>query len=99
MRAAILLMPLLAMACSRTSNSFEVHAPGAASAELQLCGMTSSLDHSGEMLTATRAITCEGEGSIIVHFPHRPSVSCHIGYVTPGMEMTLRFKIDGDRCD
>jgi len=98
MRTGLLLLPLLLIGCDRTANTFEVQAPGAASAELRLCGRTTSLQPSGGKLAASRAITCEGEGDITVRFPKRPPVGCHVGYVTPGAAQDFRFKVDGDRC-
>jgi hypothetical protein len=98
LRAGILVLPLLMAGCERAVNSFEVHTPGAASAELQLCGRLTSLEPSGGKLTATRAISCEGEGAIIVRFPNQPPVRCPIGYVTPGAVQSFRFNVDGDGC-
>ena len=98
MRAGLLLIPLLTVGCGRTANTFEVHAPESSSAVLHLCGQTTDLERSGEALAATRAITCEGHGVISVRFPNRPPVNCAIGYVTPGMEQSFRFDVDGDRC-
>jgi hypothetical protein len=91
-------MPLLVMGCGRTPNSFEVHAPDAASAELQLCGQVTNLKRSGDKLTATRGISCEGDGAIIVRFPNRAPVSCPVGYATPDAVQNFRFKVDGGQC-
>ena len=98
MRMSVLLLSLLVIGCERSPNSFTVHAPGAVSAELRLCGEAVGLARSGDTLSVTHAIRCEGEGTIAVHFPDRPSASCHIGYVTPGAVQNFRFKVDGDRC-
>jgi len=84
--------------CDRAANTFEVNAPDAGSAELQLCGKATSLERSGDKLTVTRAISCEGDGVITVHFPNRPPVSCPIGYVTPGAVQNFRFKVDDGQC-
>jgi hypothetical protein len=97
-KAGILLILLVMAGCDRAVNTFEVNAPGAASAELQLCGKATSLKRSGDKLTVTRAISCEGEGVIIVHFPNRAPVSCHIGYVTPGAVQSFQFKVDDGQC-
>jgi hypothetical protein len=59
-------MPLSVVGCDRAVNSFEIHAPGAASAELRPCGQSTNLERTGEKLAATRAISCEGEGVITV---------------------------------
>lgn len=98
MKAVVFLAPLLAIGCDRAANSFEVHAPEAVSAELQLCGTTTSLERSEDRFKTSRAINCEGAGAIAVHFQERQSVTCPIGYVTPGLAQSFHLKVEGGRC-
>jgi hypothetical protein len=91
-------LPILVIGCSRSTNTFEVHAPEAASAELQLCGRATNLERSGDWFTASRSINCEGHGSIVVHLPEQKRVSCPIGYVTPGSVQSFKFQVTGDQC-
>jgi hypothetical protein len=97
-KARALLIPLLIAGCDRVENTFDVQAPGASSAELQLCGKVTRLDQSSDRFSAARAIDCEGDGKIIVRLQGRPAVSCVVGYVTPGAVQHFRFSIDGDQC-
>lgn len=98
MRAHLLLIPLLLVGCIRAQNTFEVSAPGAVSAELQLCAKTTRLTQSGELFTGARAIDCEGRGAITVRFADGPPVSCLVGYVTPGAAQSFRFKVAERQC-
>ena len=89
---------LLLAACSKSADTFEVYAPTATQATLDLCGRKTTLAKSGGHFTETRRTTCEGEGSIAVHFAERNPTECHIGYVTPGMGQEFRFEVADGRC-
>lgn len=98
-RARVFLLALLAAACSpRVANNFQVEAPGAVSAELQLCGQTTRLDRAGDRFTGARTIDCEGEGDIVLSYAGGPSISCHVGYVTAGAGQTFRYRTRDGRC-
>lgn len=99
MKAILLLSPLLAAGCDRAANTFEVRAVGATSADLTLCGQSTPLQRTDGKFTGTLPIRCEGDGAIKVNFPDRPSVSCPIGYVTPGAVQSFKFEVDNGRCD
>lgn len=98
MRAILLLVPLLAVACGRAADTFEVRAEGASSAELALCGHSAPLDRTDGKFSGTLPIRCEGDGIIKISFPHRPPVSCPIGYVTPGAAQSFAFEVENGRC-
>jgi hypothetical protein len=44
------------------------------------------------------AISCEGSGKIMVQLKDGSVASCHIGYVTPGMEQKFEFVIKDGAC-
>ncbi len=98
MNPGLLILPLLVTACSGAVNTFEVNVPEPASAELQLCGQRTSLERSGENLVATRRISCEGHGAIVVRIPKKPTIKCTVGYVTPGVEQNFRYEVHNGRC-
>ncbi len=99
MRVVLLLAPLLATGCDRTANTFEVRAVGATSADLTLCGQSTTLKRADGKFTGDVPIRCEGVGAIKVGFPDRPQVRCPIGYVTPGAVQSFKFEVDNGRCD
>lgn len=98
MKRAFILLALLLMGCTRTANTFEVEAPQGASAELRLCGDTLALRRVGSKLTVSQEARCEDAGIILVHVPDQPDVACPVGYVTPGMDQTFAFRVEGGRC-
>lgn len=98
MRAILLLVSLLAVACGRAADAFEVRAEGATSAELALCGHSAPLDRTDGKFSGTLPIRCEGDGTIKIGFPNQPPVSCPIGYVTPGAPQFFSFKVVNGRC-
>jgi len=98
MKLIVVVTALLLSACNSVTNTFEVRAPGTATAELQLCGQSTALNRSGAWLVKTQPITCEGEGAIVVRVGGEPPVKCHVGYVAPGAVQTFRFKVEGRDC-
>ncbi len=97
-RYGVLLALILVIGCGGTPNRFEVHAPEAISAELSLAGQTSSLERRGNSFMGTRDIYGDGHGNIIVHFGKQPPVKCMVGYVTRGMALDFKFRIEGGKC-
>ena len=95
-----LLLPALAC-CNRVENRFGVNDPNGqvTSAQLRLCGSTVKLEQAGHRFSTSQAITCEGEGDILVHLIDKREVSCHIGYVTPGAKQDFEFEIKGSQCE
>ena len=95
-----LMLPALA-GCNRVENRFTIDDPEGriASAQIQLCGSTTKLDQTGNRFTASQAITCEGEGDILVQLADTQEISCHIGYVTPGAEDEFKFEIKDSQCE
>lgn len=99
----IIWIALLMESClpSTTYDEFEIR-PGDSeleSGEITLCGLTTNLDKSNGNLKATRNITCEGSGVIIVRTRREGNVRCTIGYVAAGAEnRQWVFRIDAQRC-
>lgn len=102
MRRAILLLSLLPLVegCDRVDNTFKVTDPGGAvaAAELRLCGSQVKLTQSNHQFGGATAVTCEGEGEILVHLSDGRETSCHIGYVTPGAKQNFEFIVEGAQC-
>lgn len=88
----------LLAACSKSADTFEVYAPTATQATLDLCGRKSNLANSGGRFTETRRTSCEGDGRIAVIFAKLDPAECRIGYVTPGMGQNFRFEVVDGRC-
>ena len=91
---------ILPIGCQRVNNYFTVQSPSAeiASAELQLCRKDQPLIQSGTSFKGQMAIDCEGSGKIMVQLKDGSVASCHIGYVTPGMEQKFEFVIKDGAC-
>jgi hypothetical protein len=98
MRLSLAMIALLLSGCRQVPNTFEVQAPDADAAELQLCKQRTALKQSGSWFATIQPIGCEGEGKIAVRLTDKSIVSCHIGYVTPGAVQRFRFKIEGREC-
>ena len=88
------------LGCQRVSNHFTVSSPSGevSSAELQLCRKSQPLIQSGTSFKGQMAISCEGSGKIMVQLKDVSVASCHIGYVTPGMEQKFEFVIKDGAC-
>lgn len=101
MKKIVLLALLGLSACERASNRFDVRvADGEViGAELRLCGRQVPLSRSGDRFTGVQPARCEGHGEIQVSFADRQTASCHIGYVTPGLDQVFDFIVRDGRCE
>lgn len=86
--------------CERVDNEFTIHDQEGevSSAELRLCGKRLQLAKSEGKARGEMAITCEGEGSILVRLSDGSETTCRIGYVTPGGGQTFEFAIKNGQC-
>ena len=91
---------ILLIGCQRVNNYFTLRSPSGeiVSAELQLCRKSQPLMQSGASFNGQMAISCEGSGKIMVRLKDGSVASCHIGYVTPGMEQKFEFVIKNGAC-
>ena len=102
-RATVFLFCIGAIAlspCRKVSNEFILHDPDSivSSAETILCGKHLQLTKSEHEFRGKVLITCEGEGSVLINLKDGKQTSCHIGYVTPGMEQAFEFNIKNGQC-
>ena len=88
-------------ACSSVSNDFLIvdSDHSVTEARLHLCGADRPLVRHGNNFRLSFNIRCEGEGEIIVTLSDGSSLSCKIGYVTPGARQKFDFIIENRRCD
>jgi hypothetical protein len=86
--------------CNRINNEFVIvdQKNVVTQAEVRLCGKQLRLAKSKGEFTGTMPITCEGEGSIFVRLSDGSESSCHIGYVTPGIEQSFEFVVKDGHC-
>ena len=99
-RAVAFLALLLLVGCIRTQNTYEVHAPGAVSAEVRFCDRTIQLRRSGERFVAAHKNTCGDDGpAVTVRFADRPPVSCPEVYTTTGMVQRFEFEVAHGQCN
>ncbi|MET0241457.1 MAG: hypothetical protein ABW184_16310 [Sphingobium sp.] len=89
---------LLLTGCHGDANRFEVDAPDAISAQLQLCGQRIGLVRNGRSFIMSTAARCEGQGVIVVRFPRGRVAICAIDHVEPGVARRFAFAISGDEC-
>ncbi|GBF58272.1 hypothetical protein PbB2_01945 [Candidatus Phycosocius bacilliformis] len=91
---------ILLIGCQRVNNDFTLSSASGeiASAELQLCRKNQPLTQRGASFKGQMAISCEGSGKIRVRLKDGSVASCHIGYVTPGMEQKFEFVIKDGVC-
>lgn len=97
------LVPVLLIAsssCARTENSFLVTDDNniVQSAKLMLCGEEKQLRRRGERLTTNRIINCEGSGRIKLRYASGAEHDCLVGYVTPGLTQTFKFRATESGC-
>lgn len=90
----------LITSCNRVDNEFTIddREGEVSSAELRLCGKRIQLAKSEGKVRGEMAITCEGEGSILVRLSNGSKTACRIGYVTPGGRQTFEFEIKNGQC-
>lgn len=100
LKASTLLAVLALAACGDPPSNFEVrvHDGAATRAELRLCGREIPLSRVGNRFMSIVRSGCEGDGEILVSFSDRPTVSCTIGYVTPGAAQSFRFLVKDGVC-
>jgi hypothetical protein len=86
--------------CERVSNKFVVHDQNGSvvSAEVRLCGKQQQLTKNGNEVAGAMAITCEGEGNILLRLSDGREITCRIGYVTPGADQTFKFAVQDGHC-
>ena len=100
MKSIALLTALGLAACSTSSDSFEVQVAdsSATGAVLRLCGSEFPLSQTRDGFRGRRRTSCEGTGEIRVSFTNRQTVSCAVGYVTPGLGQNFEFVVRDGRC-
>ncbi len=98
--AVLITAAFVAARLTDVRNTFEVHIEDrdAASAQLSICGIQTSLNGKGRNFSGSRKIHCEGEGELWIRFIKGPSVRCPIGYVTNGAEQDFRYVVKGRAC-
>lgn len=85
-------------ACGGVPNTFRVKADrNVASAELRLCGKKTLLQRRGGSFVGTQIVTCEGGGEIMIR-SENSSMSCELGYVTPGAPQDFSFVVEHGIC-
>jgi len=99
-RKCMVICGFLLIGCERVNNHFTVQSSSGeiASADLQLCRKNQPLMQRGSSFKGQMAISCEGSGKIMVRLKDGSVASCHIGYVTPGMEQKFEFVIKDGAC-
>ena len=100
-RIALALSSLMfTMSCDRVSNTFVIYDPDnvVVTAQVRLCGSTIKLNQDEGVYLGRMVISCEGEGNILLDLSGNRKASCHIGYVTPGIEQNFTFVIEHSRC-
>lgn len=92
---------LMLSSCSPpVTNEFIVNDPQAmvTGGEINLCGQRTPLHRDKALLKGMVEISCEGEGNISLRLNAGNSISCHIGYVTPGAHQTFDFSVQDGEC-
>jgi hypothetical protein len=79
-------------------NSIIITGDEISSARVNLCGKNSALTKHDSEFKGWVAITCEGEGHVVVMEAHGREIFCHIGYVTPGADQAFGFTVENGRC-
>lgn len=97
-RALALAAAALLLSGCRTTEIFEVEAPGALSATVTLNGRATKLKKSGDVLSGVRKIFRVNAGEIVVSYPDGATVTCEVQYLTPGVQEYLRYRIEDGRC-
>ena len=97
---AILISSLLLGACSRTENHFIVEDPDSqiARADVLLCGRKVRLSNEVAQYIGKAEVDCEGEGTLSIQLKDGATVSCKVGYVTPGAIQAFHFALEGREC-
>jgi hypothetical protein len=100
-RVALLFLLVLSVGCERTQSVFSVEdrSDSVVSAELQVCGSKTPLARSGKRFSITRAVACEGEGTVVVYLSDKRTALCRIGYVTPRIEQDFTFVVESGLCE
>lgn len=89
-----------AVACARVNNEFVVKDPDGVvnSAVVRLCSNRVPLTRYEGYFSGKMPITCEGEGTILLHLSTDLEILCPIGYVTPGAEQVFEYIVKDGHC-
>ena len=100
MRVFLLPIFTLVSACSTVDNTFVVmdEQKAVSGAKLVLCGSEVPLRQSGDRLSVSKAIDCEGSGYITLRYASGDEHVCVIGYVTPGAAQSFTFRATERGC-
>jgi len=89
------------VACTPSEDQFRVANSNrdAVSAEVHLCDAVATLPKSNDGFSGRVEIHCEGSGAVQVQMSDGRTISCGIGYATPGAPQEWRYEIKGDECE